>query len=179
MSLMRYSEVIGLPVIITGGGEKVGVVEDIFFSPCSRRIKGFLLERSAHGILKRAVMMRDVAGIGRDAVLIKSINSRMTVKKADDTGELEGRGEIKGLRIYSKDGEELGEVKDVLFDGETGLVEGVEVSDGLYQDIVQGRRILPLLGKVEFSEENILVDREAVEEMTKTGGGIKKKFLDE
>jgi len=30
-----------------------------------------------------------------------------------------------------------------------------------------------LIGKVEFGEENILVDNEAVEEMMETGGGIK------
>ena len=53
----------------------------------------------------------------------------------------------------------------------------MEVSDGLLQDIITGRNILPLFGKVEFGEENILVDKEAVEEMLSNGGGLKKKLF--
>jgi len=60
-----------------------------------------------------------------------------------------------------------------LFDLKHGKIDGIEVSDGLLQDIVKGRSVLPLIGKVEFGEENILVDNEAVEEMMETGGGIK------
>jgi uncharacterized protein YrrD len=108
---------------------------------------------------------------------VKSNSSIIPAKKAADGEELGEKGGIRGLKIFTRSGEELGEVKDVLFDNRTGMVEGVEVSDGLYQDIVHGRKILPLFGKVEFSEDILFVDREAVEEMTKTGGGIKNKFL--
>jgi len=40
-----------------------------------------------------------------------------------------------------------------LFDLKHGKIDGIEVSDGLLQDIVKGRSVLPLIGKVEFGEE--------------------------
>ena len=177
MGILKYSEVIGLPVLSAAGGKKIGVVEDLFFSPQNREVKALLLERPVYEVSKRVLIFEDITTIGKDAVIVRSADCRISVKKTA-AGWIQGyRGKIRGLRAYSKAGEELGDVKDILFDSKTGLLEGVEVSDGLYQDIVQGRKILPLFGRVEFSEENILVDREAVDEMMRTGGGIKKKFF--
>ena len=82
------------------------------------------------------------------------------------------KGEIKGLKVYTKTGQDLGVVNDILFDQKTGTIEGVEVSDGVLQDIVLGRKVVPLFGKVEFSSESMLVDKEALDEMTSTGGGL-------
>ena len=68
-------------------------------------------------------------------------------------------------------------ITDITFDSSTGRLESLEVSDGLLQDLVKGRQMLPLFGKVEFGEENVLVEKEAVEEMVNSGGGIKNRLL--
>lgn len=179
MGIVRCSEVTGLPVICIENGKRIGIVKDVIFSPSHRKVSAFLLEGSGYKPYKKVVMLEDVMSLGKDAVMINSYSRKKIVKKGINEGKLNDKGEIRGLKIYSKSGEELGEVKDVLFDYQTGLVEGVEVSDGLFQDIIQGRKILPLFGKVEFSDESMLVDREAVDEMMNTGGGIKKKLLNE
>lgn len=175
----RYSEVVGLPVICVDTGKKAGVVKDMVFCPDTREVKALLLEHKGVEINGRIIFLKDIANISRDAVVINDASCIARYGKAEDSGQLQGKREIRGLKVYSKSGNELGIVKDVLFDQNTGIIEGVELSDGLLQDIVQGRNILPLLGKVEFGSENILVESEAVEEMTNTGGGIRKKFLGE
>ena len=179
MGVLKCSEVIGLPVICTDDGKKIGVVEDLIFTPMKKEVKALLLERTGYEICKKVVLMKDIAYLGKDAVMVNSKSCKTEMRKAASNGALEDKGEIRGLTVYSKSGEDLGEVKDVLFDCKTGVVEGVEVTGGLFQDIMQGRKILPLFGKVEFSEESVLVDREAVDEMVATGGGIKKKLLKE
>jgi len=177
MGMQKYSEVVGLPVLLGNTGKKVGSVEDVFFSRKDRKVTALLLKRNAYEVNKKLVLIRDVQSFGRNAVIVKSSSSVIPVKKAASQEQLGEKGGIRGFKIFTAAGEELGEVKDVLFDNRTGTVEGVEVSDGLYQDIMHGRKILPLFGKVEFSEDILFVDREAVEEMTETGGGIKNKFL--
>ena len=41
------------------------------------------------------------------------------------------------------------------------------------QDLSEGRKIIPLIGKYEFGEDMLLVDNDAIEEAISTGGGIK------
>jgi uncharacterized protein YrrD len=172
----KYSEVTGLPVIAIDTGKKVGTVRDILFCTGEKLVKGFLLERKGYEIEERAVMLRDVVSLGSGAVVVNDRSCILSVKKLAIAEGLKDIGAVKGLKIYTRSGKDLGVVKDALFDCKTGRLEGVEVSDGVLNDLVEGRNIIPLFGKVEFSEEIILVDREAAEEMTSTGGGIKKLF---
>ena len=175
--MQKYSEVIGLPVICADSGKKAGVVKDILFYPRQREIGAIIIEKKSTEIKRRAVLPEDILDIGKGAVIIRESLSIRCLKRQEYTERFGKCGNIQGLRIYTRSGEELGTVKDVLFDYRTGIVEGVEVSDGLFQDIYQGRRMLPLFGKVEFAEDNILVDREAIEEMVSNGGGIKARIL--
>ncbi len=175
----RYSEVVGLPVICVDNGKKIGIVNDVIFCPRTKEVKAFLLERKGCQVRKKAIVIKDVLSLGKDALIVNDCSCTKNLRELEKSEYLKDNGKLKGLRIYSKAGEDLGVVKDILFDYKSGIIEGVEISDSLFQDIVQGRNILPLFGKVEFSEENILVDKEAVEEMTNTGGGLKKKLLTE
>jgi uncharacterized protein YrrD len=175
--LHKYSEVLNLPVICADSGKKVGIVKDIIFSPGNREIKAFLLEHKGLDFNKRVILAKDMLNLGEDAMVVDNPECISEMDRQAYSDAFKDEGSILGLRIFSKDGEDLGTVKDVIFDWKTGRIEGVEISDGLLQDVMQGRRILPLFGKVEFSEENLLVEKEAVEEMVNTGGGIKNRLF--
>jgi uncharacterized protein YrrD len=175
--LHRYSEVLNLPVICANDGKKAGFVKEIIFCPVNREVKAFILEHKGLDIKKRVVLFKDVLNLGKDAVIVDNHSCISEMGRAVYLNTFRDEGGILGLKIYSKSGDDLGVVKDVIFDWKTGRIEGVEVSDGLLQDVVQGRSILPFFGKVEFSEENVLVEKEAVEEMVNTGGGIKNRLF--
>lgn len=177
--LHRYSEVLGLPVICIDGGKRLGTIEDIVFDTEEKDVRAFLLEHKGVELKKKAVMLKDVLSLGNDAVIIADHSCVADFKKEKDSVGKKDEGYIIGLRIFTKDGDDLGMVKDVIFDWKTGRIEGFEISDGILQDIINGRKIMPLLGRVEFAEENILVEKEAVEEMEITGGGIKNRFFGE
>lgn len=177
--MLKYGDVLGLPVICGNDGKKIGMVKDVIFCLKTKKVKGFLLEPGRYETTKKIAMFGDVLNIGGGAVIINNCLNIKTVNKAGYETEFKLRGRINGSRIYSKSGEDLGIVKDVLFDINTGQIEGVEVSNGILQDIYQGRRVVPLFGKVEFSEEIILVGRDAMEEINSTGGGIKRKLFGE
>jgi uncharacterized protein YrrD len=165
--------VIGLPVVCATDGKRVGLIKDIVFCPKEKKMVAFLVERKGYEILKKVVFIKDVLSLGKDALIINDLNDVKDLRKVQDSPEFKEKGDILGLRIYTRSGEEIGVAKDVLLDFTHGKIDGIEVSDGLIQDILKGRNILPLIGKVEFGEENILVDSESVEEMMETGGGIK------
>ena len=172
--LHRYSEVLNLPVICADSGKKAGVVKDILFSPENRIVKAFLLEHKGISLNKRVVFISELLSLGGDAAIVNCVSD---MSRAAYNEEFHDEGSLLGLKVYSKAGGELGVVKDVIFDYKSGKIEGFEISDGLIQDVMQGRKLLPLFGKVELGEEFAVVGREAVEEMRETGGGLKNKLL--
>ncbi len=174
MPVVKYSEIVGLPVLCIETGKRVGIVKDVIFIPVKKCVYGFQLERTGADLRNRLIRLDDVASIGSDAMVINSRSCIITAKDAENDEEYESRGKVIGLRIFTKTGRDLGVIEDVLFDCTTGRIEGVEISDGLFQDIMTGRKLLPLFGKYEFSDESLLVDRDATEEITETGGGLAK-----
>jgi uncharacterized protein YrrD len=172
--LEKYSEVIGLPVICVENGKKIGIIKDVLFCTKYREVKAFQLERKGCNIRKKVILLKDVLSLGKDALIVNDCNCTATLNKVEKTDELKYRGKIKGLKVFSKAGDDLGIVNDIIFDYKNGLIEGVEVSDGFLQDIVLGRKVVPLFGKVEVGSESILIDKEALDEMRTTGGGLKK-----
>ncbi|MGE5615149.1 MAG: PRC-barrel domain-containing protein [Bacillota bacterium] len=174
--LHRYSEVLNLPVICNGSGKKAGNVTDVVFNPGSREVKALLLDDRGFSLKKRAVFLENVTKLGEDAVIIDSMDCITSIGRTA-FAKVFGKSGLLGLKVFSKTGGEIGIVKDVLFDVQTGRIEGFEISDGFFQDVMQGRKILPLIGKAELGEEFAVVEKEAVDEMKETGGGIMKRMM--
>lgn len=167
--MRKYSEIVGLPVFSAGSGKKLSDVTDIVFSKKKITITGLIAGNKVIPQSEKGIAFEDVVSMGRDAVMVKE---DLILKKID-RDFLCDRLELIGLRVYTREGTNIGIVKDVLFDDRTGDVEGVEMSDGLFSDIVSGRNILPLFGGIEFNDECMFVGKEAYEEMLHDGGGLK------
>jgi uncharacterized protein YrrD len=172
--LEKYSEVIGLPVICVENGKKIGIIKDIVFCTKYREVKAFQLEKKGYEIRKKVILLKDVLSLGKDALIVNDCNCISVQNKVEKTEDFKDSGRRKGLKVFSKSGDDLGIVNDVMFDYKNGSIEGVEVSDGFLQDIFLGRKVVPLFGKIEVGSENILIDKEALEEILTTGGGLKK-----
>jgi len=166
LGFKKYSQVIGFPVICVDKGRKAGVVKDMFFCRKNRTVDAILVEKDGCLSSLKVLNYKDIDDFGDDAVLVKDLSSL----KKTDRKEIESRlkySNLKGMQIFSRDGQELGVVSDILFNVKTGIVEGLIVSEGLIQDIMTGRSTIVLIGKEEFSNEYVLVEKESAEEMIK------------
>ena len=177
--LNKYSELLGLPVICSDNGKLIGLIKNVILNLETRTVEALVFEKDGLVNKRKVLLLKDVIRLGRDAVIIENDRCTIPWKEAGKNLTLNKENILMGFRVYSKSGKEMGIVKDILFDYKTGLIEGVELSDSLFNDLINGRNILPLFGKVEFGEDIILVDSEAVEEMTNTGGGIRNKFFND
>jgi uncharacterized protein YrrD len=171
--LKKYSDVLGLPVISATDGMKIGTLKDVAFCKDNKGILGFILEKDTHALKGKVILLRDVLSLGNDALIINNPNCLLEYRQFKKTHELQADIQLRGLKIYTHSGDDIGIVQDILFDYRSGKVEGVQVSDGIVQDLIMGRNILPFFGKVEINNSNILVENEAVEEMMNTGGGLR------
>ncbi|MDP4092848.1 MAG: PRC-barrel domain-containing protein [Bacillota bacterium] len=170
---MKCSEVVGLPVICINSGKQEGVVKDVIFNPREKEATALLLESQGLRVGQKIIPVEKVSSFGKNAVMIEDSSSISVLKRTHKKTEA-NKGEVRGMKVYSKTGDTLGTVEDVLFDSKSGIIEGLEISDGIYEDLMKGRKVLPVIEKVEFGSENIIADGKALEEMIDTGGGLKK-----
>lgn len=68
-----------------------------------------------------------------------------------------------GDNLFNADGEELGILSDFVIDPEKKWVKGVEVSAGVFKDMLEGRKEMPLQGIRWVSDENAIISQEGSE----------------
>ncbi len=177
----NLNELLNRPLICADKGSKQGTIKDVILTPDKREAVGLILTGRGFDRKVRAVFMRDVLKIGRDAVIVDNPGCiRILGKSAfSGAGLYTTARNLLGRKVFSKEGDDLGTVDDVLINWDTRRIESFEMSDGLFQDMMMGKKQLPLIGLVEFGEENVLVEKEAREEMENSGGGIKNRFFGE
>ena len=127
--MRRARDAIGLTVITQDSGKKVGKTEDLVIDRQARSILGILIDEAGWFKEAQVVPWASVRTLGLDAVII---DSEEGVKKASEVPEMREvleRGYIlRGVRIHTTQGLDLGEVMDVLFDPATGQVGGFLLS---------------------------------------------------
>lgn len=150
---------IGLTVYDVEHGKKVGKVVDILLDH-NWSIVGIQLEnRLFWNSSVKAVRWEDIVAYGEDAVMI--CNQQAVRKwRAENIQNtfLTGNGKLKELPVLTEDGIRLGEVSDVYFEHELGnTITGIEISDGFFTDLMEGRKLLPFMPEMTRGENAIMV----------------------
>ncbi len=140
---LRRGDVIGLPAVAQSDGHLVGRVHDLIFSARGDRVIGLMLEGGSWW-RRRLLPFEEVAAIGRAAVMLR----QPLVLNAADGRRLSrlrrAHAPVIGMRVLTRDGQDLGTVDDVCFEAAGGGVSGYMVSCGVVADVAEGRRFLPL-----------------------------------
>ncbi len=156
--MVRVLDVKGIPIICLKDDSRVGYVSVPLYDEYNC-VCGFLAEVRGFSFRKKYIALDDILRIDRNSCVIYSENSIRNLPKAmhwSKAGELD---RMLGRNVISRDGTGLGVVKDLVFDLETGNIEGFELSRGYMEDVVQGRPVILLRDGVEFGEEYIIAGR--------------------
>jgi len=145
--MIKGREILGLPVVTMDEREQIGEVKDIIYDPYQNIILGCLLEaggwiRSGKGFLYNEVLKLDRDGlIIKDRLVARNIN---TITEFQEV--LAQKIDIRGLRLEKEDGQYMGVIQDLVIDEKTGEITGYEVSDGVIQDLLDGRATVSNMG---------------------------------
>lgn len=185
--MIKVRDILGLPVISDDGSKSLGILKDIIINIHKKQIIAFISEKT--GLLKDRTYfgIEDIRSVGSGAIIVSNVKASNIDRKVEKNcgqnlnenkkyTDIEKRKEE--IKVYSKNGDDLGLVKDVFFNLDTGYIEAFELSDGLIQDIIDGRKIIPLIGRYEFGEENIVAGAEAVQEMINSKSKIMRKLFE-
>ncbi len=155
--MVKATEVIGRKVMGREGGEDIGKVKDLVVDPTGKQIIGFVVsEGLIHGA--KVAPWSALQAIGPDAVILNSADSVVKASEAPEIRVVLDRDlHIRGLRLQSTEGKELGKIEDFRFDEQTGVVEGYELAGGLFSQ----NSFLPTPPSIELGKHIAFVGPEA------------------
>ncbi|WP_371530527.1 PRC-barrel domain-containing protein [Streptomyces sp. NBC_01283] len=157
-TLMLAAELTKRPVV-TLGGEAVAQVKDTVFDAAGARITGFTLAGRGllSGPLKQSLPWSGVHALGPDAVMIPSTEVLQARDAVVDRGEAD-TGQVRGARVLSDAGLELGTVLDAVVEGGTsGRVVGFEITTTEAMGRHERRAFLPTHGQLAMTGDTLVI----------------------
>jgi uncharacterized protein YrrD len=171
--MQKGTDTISLPVIAFDTGERFEKIRDVIFGQHENRVLGFLVDEGGWFNEAKVVPFQNVQAIGPDGVIVPSKESVVIANTEPAIkGVLEHKNVLKGTKIMTTDGRDLGTMADVYFDEQTGAVEGYEASGGLFGDAATGRSFVPAPQTLKIGQDVAFVPPETADMMEEQVGGI-------
>lgn len=168
--MQKSQEVIGLSVVQGNTGKKLGAVGDVLFDS-SQAFCGLLMEDGGWLRRRRYIPKETIRAIGRDAVVIGDEAQILPLdeKSKHWIGICSGPKKLKGLPVLLANGYELGVIENVYFMEELGTLVGYELSDGLFSDLMDGRKVLKSSHPLIWGQDVLIAETDHVQVETREG----------
>lgn len=171
--MLSLREIMGTAVVRDGKRRRAGRVADVLFAPGSTRVIGFVVDRP------RLLYLLD-----RKPLFLALDRTRREDKALVVTGGREAWGAAAARRLgvswdhtviwvgmpaRTQSGEDLGRVRDGLFDAGTGALNAIGLTGGVTADMAVGVRDLPARHVIGFDGNAVVLSDDALG--VETSGG--------
>ena len=172
---LKFSKIINLPVIAAEEQEYMGNVIDIIFNPEQQKIIAIVFTNNKLLSSRKAIGIDKILSIDKNSVWIKDkkkiINSTLMLRN----NKLKSyKTDFDNKKIYTDKKNDLGFINDVIFNTEIGTIEGFEISDGVLQDLIDGRKYITTMGMVDTRKESIFIAKENIGNIRYNGKGLRR-----
>ncbi len=172
--MLNGKGMMGKPIVAYDSGEQFKNIVDLIFDQESNLLLGFLVDEGGWFSNALILPLASVQAIGVDAVIVASKSAIVPASEFPQIQRILERDNIlKGTRIMTLDGRDLGTMEDLYFDEMNGLIEGYEVSGGIFADAYSGRSFVPAPDTLKIGEDIAFVPSETADLMEEQVGGIK------
>lgn len=156
--MKREKDVISLPIMDKNLGNKIASIRDVIYSKNKFRILAFLVADGGIFSNAKIIKFKNIDSFGTDAIMIKN---ESVLENADLFPEiqelLDEKRKINGEEVLTEDGDSMGSVYDTIFDEDNGRVLGFILTDGVIEDLKEGRNILPYINGMTFGEKALII----------------------
>lgn len=149
----------GVPVVCLKDDSRVGYVGDALFDN-ENNVCAFMLEQSGITLRKKMLLLDEILQLSSKNCVIYSNKSILKFDKKSGIKKDCRYTAMVGKNVESIDGKGLGVVRDMVFDMETGSIEGFELYRGIVEDAVKGKNIIYFNDGIEVFKEKIIAGRE-------------------
>lgn len=176
--MRQGTDILGKSVFAYDSGKILESVRDLIFDHETNRVLGFLVSEAGWFKSARILPLSSVKAIGPSGIITANKNALVAAKTISRIKALLKEDNVlRGTKIMTTDGRNLGTMVDLFFDEVTGLVEGYEVSGGLFADAYSGRSFVPALQTFTIGEDVAFVSPETADLMEEQVGGVRGALL--
>ena len=173
----KGSELIGLPVICLDEGCKKMEIKDLLYSLTEYRLMGFIVEQGKYFHDKKIIKFENVKSIDENAVILQNKQCIERIKDVIENPELTCLGEkLLDMEVITEDGQNVGLIQDITIDLPTGNLTELIISEGILDDLMVGRPILPIEANLDLTGDTLVINDVTNQSIIHNTGGIKKIF---
>ncbi|MBW4562729.1 MAG: PRC-barrel domain-containing protein [Mojavia pulchra JT2-VF2] len=172
--MRKGSDIIDKVVVTYDAGKKIERIRDLIFDQKRNQLLGFLVKEKGLFRDAKVIPLQEVQAIGLDAIVVNSKESVVEAHRVPAIKEILHQNIVlRGTRILTTQGLDLGGLVDLFFDEHSGLVEGYEVSGGVFADAYSGRSFVPAPETLKIGDDVAFVPPETAQMMAEQVGGIR------
>ncbi|MBN3877214.1 MULTISPECIES: PRC-barrel domain-containing protein [unclassified Nostoc] len=172
--MLKGSDVIDKVVVTYDTGKKIVRIIDLIFDRERNQLLGFLVAEKGLFRDAKVIPLQEVQAIGSDAIIVNSKESVVKAHRVPVIKEILHQNIVlRKKRILTTEGLDLGGLVDLFFDEHSGLVEGYEVSGGVFADAYSGRSFVPASETLKIGDDVAFVPPETAQLMEEQVGGIR------
>lgn len=173
--MIRLSEAVGRQITVREGGQDVGKVKDLIVDPSGQAVIGILVTEGVFSGSK-VIPWKAVQAVGTDNIIVDAAGSVTTASSIPQIKTaLDRRIYIKGLRLVTTKGKDLGKIVDCYVEESTGAITGFELGGRRLSSEYEGTPFLPTPAKIELGKDVAFVEPE-IEGSIVSGEGTKNLF---
>lgn len=139
---VRRRDLIGRPVLELGSGRYLGEAREVLVDLSSATVVGIVVQRGRWVHSTWILPLESVLSCGDGAITVESEDAlipRTEYRQRRGSGE----HQLVGKRVLDEGGRDLGTLDDIFFDPATCVVTGYQISGGVIQDLLEGKRSIP------------------------------------
>ncbi|MDQ3015032.1 MAG: PRC-barrel domain-containing protein [bacterium] len=175
--MTKGKHIIGKTIITLDTGEIIDKVQDVIFDSQNNKIMAFLVDEGGMMKSARVLPFENAKRIGEDSITVESINAVVSAERVRSIQEFVASNNILiGTKVMTEDGKNLGKINDVVFNEITGMIEGYEVTGGMFADAVSGSSFLPSPKTINIGRDVAFVPSNVITLMDNQEGGLKQMF---
>jgi len=173
--MIKFSKILELPVISISTGERLGTIHDIFFIPGSMKIIVFIIHIKRLITSEKGLPAEEIIKVGKNAVLIRDESKIVDINQLDIPDDAKSyRKDIAEIPVYTDSGLNVGYVQDAIFNFELGVLAEFEISDGIVQDLIEGRKKVPASESLHLEKGILILENKIISDIKHTGKGLKR-----
>ncbi len=150
------SQLNGIAVVTTTGGERLGRVADVLVDVSQGRVAGFVVNTG--GLLARPhfVAASEVQALGPDAVTVARPDALSETVPPHDVFPILSIKQLGGRPVLNQMGTVLGNVTDAMTEDDL-TVPALSISTGVVNTALHGHPLLPLSEVVTVGPDSVVV----------------------
>jgi uncharacterized protein YrrD len=177
--MRKGKSVIGKLVLSLDEGLKLEKVTDVVVDAEGKRVVALVVNEGGFMSSSKVVPTAEVQSFGKDAVVVRSAGSVVSVADHADLRALVDRDEkVVGKKVFTITGEDEGSIGDIYFDEDTGDVVGYEVSSGALGDAAKGTSYLATDDIARVGTDIVYVRPETAQVLEDQVGGVQGAMQD-